>query len=229
MAGLGLAAVMTAFLFAGCISDEGTKAGDEKWTGDVDDFLRGCCGGVGIPVEYDTVTDPRDNKRYKTVKISGQRWMAENLNFETPDSSWCYNNADSNCVKYGRLYTLNAAMEACPAGWRLPYNNEWASLITMAGGSYKAGDKLKSTSGWASYYYNSNNTNGKDTYGFSALPGGYRGSGSFSSVGSYGYWWEGGQDGSYGYWSMSNTGSSVSENNYGNKSNGYSARCVTDD
>jgi uncharacterized protein (TIGR02145 family) len=35
------------------------------------------------------------------------------------------------------------------------------------------------------------NSNGKgtDEFGFSALPGGYGNSGSFNSVGNYGYWW----------------------------------------
>jgi hypothetical protein len=36
--------------------------------------------------EVGTLTDTRDSKTYKTVKIGEQIWMAENLNFEAKDS-----------------------------------------------------------------------------------------------------------------------------------------------
>ena len=32
----------------------------------------------------------------------------------------CYKGDNNNCKQYGRLYTLSAAQEACPAGWKLP-------------------------------------------------------------------------------------------------------------
>jgi uncharacterized protein (TIGR02145 family) len=111
-------------------------------------------------------TGGRDGKAYKTVVIGGKTWMAENLNVET-EGSWCYDNKESNCEKYGRLYTWNAAKTACPAGWHLPSREEWGDWARAAGGSGKygtggkAGKKLKSTYGW-------NNGNGTDDYRFSA-------------------------------------------------------------
>ena len=112
-----------------------------------------------------TLTDSRDGKTYRTVKIGDQVWMAENLNFET-DSSYCYNDSAKYCAKYGRLYEWSAAMDACPSGWHLPDTAEWRTLLDAAGGDSIAGTKLKSTSGWNS------DGNGTDDFGFTVLPAG---------------------------------------------------------
>jgi len=136
--------------------------------------------------------DSRDNKKYKTVKIGTQTWMAENLNYNA-DSSKCHKNKPDNCDKYGRLYDWNTAKTSCPKNWHLPNNAEWDTLYRFADGSsgtsspYKsktAGKYLKATSGW------NKKGNGKDKFGFAALPGGYGLShGNFKGVGDYGNWW----------------------------------------
>ena len=144
-----------------------------------------------------TFIDDRDGKAYRTVKIGTLTWMAENLNF-VMDSSVCHDNDESNCQKYGRLYNWDAAMTACPAGWRLSSDEDWVNLALAAAGKCNgrvhwkiAGLKLKSTE-WESH-----SGNGTDDVGFSALPGGFRFGpfsrslvGDFSSIGSYfGSWW----------------------------------------
>ncbi|MCL2219562.1 MAG: fibrobacter succinogenes major paralogous domain-containing protein [Chitinispirillia bacterium] len=157
VAGLVAAVVLSAVVVVGCGDDD---------------------SGGGISPNTSSCTSPG-----KTVTIGGVTWMAENLNCAT-SNSWCYGNDNSNCTKYGRLYTWDAAMTSCPSGWRLPDTADWNRLFTAAGGSSIAGSKLKSTSGWF------NNGNGTDEFGFSALPGGRRNAnGTFSSAGDDGLWW----------------------------------------
>jgi len=149
---------------------------------------------------FGTLTDSRDGQTYKTVKIGKQTWMAQNLNYQTDSGSWCYDNVDSNCVKYGRLYDWDAAMTACPAEYHLASEEDWVNLGNTVGGKRRndyhppitdwlgAGISLKAKHGWNSC--KSQCGNGSDKFGFSALPGGSRDSGGvFNGAGSYGRWW----------------------------------------
>jgi uncharacterized protein (TIGR02145 family) len=148
--------------------------------------------------------------------------MAENLNYKT-DSSWCYDNNPDNCKKYGRLYTWDAAMKACPDGWHLPDTAEWDKLVNWAGDWKTAGTKLKAQSpDW----------NGEDELGFSALPGGGRrdAGGDFVGFGGWGFWWTAtGNDVSsiyYGY--MLTDFVVVTKSDYRENDNGMSVRCLLD-
>jgi uncharacterized protein (TIGR02145 family) len=192
-------------------------------------FVAGVKYAAVAETQTSTFTDGRDGKTYKTVVIGGKTWMAENLNIET-EGSWCYDNKESNCEKYGRLYNWKAAKTACPAGWHLPLREEWGDLAKAVGGSGKygtggkAGKKLKSTSGW------NNKGNGTDDYGFSALPGGYRYTdGNFDDAGYYGHWWTAteGDAGNAYYRDMYYDHDNVNENGDG-KGIGFSVRCRGD-
>lgn len=169
-------------------------------------------------------TDSRDNKNYRTIKIGSQIWMAENLNINVKNSV-CYNNEESNCQKYGRLYYWETAKTACPSGWHLPSKDEWDILSKD-----DTGDKhLKTTNGW------NENGNGLDTYGFAAVPGGDSNSdGIFFDVGKASNWWSSSEynDG----WNVLPYGRHIYyNNNYGKrwdihnkKSALYSVRCLKD-
>ena len=71
--------------------------------------------------------DPRDGKTYGVVEIGGTKWMAENINFKTKNS-FCYEDDESLCNQYGRLYTFDAAQNACPDGWKIASESDWNSL-----------------------------------------------------------------------------------------------------
>lgn len=95
-----------------------------------------------------------------------------------------------------------------------------------AGGSSKAGTKLKATSGWSKEY---GFIAGSDTYGFSALAGGSYYYSSFEEILKEGRWWTATQFGptsannrymSYEYAEVGMSGSDMN--------NGFSVRCLQD-
>jgi len=181
-----------------------------------------------------------------TVKIGEQVWMKENLNCNVSGSK-CYNDNESNCATYGRLYNWVTAMNLpsncnssscsgqvqpkhqgiCPSGWHIPSDAEWTTLTDFVSGSSTAGTKLKSSDLWNSY---SGIPKGTDDYGFAALPGGYGYSGGlFNGVGNLGYWWSATEDDAdYAYYrSMNYYNEDVSRGNY-DESSLFSVRCLQD-
>jgi len=175
---------------------------------------------AAVSVEYGELSDDRDGQKYRTVKIGDQVWMADNLNYQT-DKSWCYEDDESKCQQYGRLYAWSAAAASCPKGWHLPSKDEWAKLVA-ATESAGASKRLKSKSGWGDY-------GGTDVYGFSALPGGLRGIfGGFSWGGLMGDWWTATDTGDAAYSrSLDHLGRVLDESRI-NKISGFSVRCLED-
>jgi uncharacterized protein (TIGR02145 family) len=214
-----------------CSPDGGVKWVFNSIGGEDGDECGDCCGDCGeefwgdaeeeddIAIDYGSLTDSRDGKVYKTVKIGEQVWMAENLNYKT-DNSWCYEDNEANCGKYGRLYVWEAAEKACPLRWHLSTEQEWNTLVAAVGGDV-AGKKLKAKSGW------NENGNGTDEFGFSALPGGNRYYGeSFHDAGKSGYWWTTTEIKSGNAYIQYMNHSENMSGHGDSKSNGYSVRCV---
>lgn len=86
--------------------------------------------------KYDgtTISDPRDeNVKYRVRSIAGNTWMDDNINFEVEGDSKCYNDEESNCEKYGRLYNAEGAKKACPDGWRLPNREDFEKAMSTEG------------------------------------------------------------------------------------------------
>ena len=165
---------------------------------------------------HNYIMDSRDGKTYKTVKIGNQVWMAENLNYET-NGSYCYEDDPEKCVKYGRLYIWESALNACPDGWHLPTKEEIETLLSYV-------QKKEETELPGFYLLRSSNL-----YGFSALLAGERyNNGKFSFFGLVAFFWSVSENGSYSAYAMSLDDLGEDYISGEDKNYGRSVRCLRD-
>ena len=164
----------------------------------------------GEPV-FGELTDARDGRVYKTVKLGSQEWMAENLNYAA-EGSLCYENDEKNCEKYGRLYNWEVALDTsnrgcgdnfsgcrlrsdfhpregiCPDGWHVPEHAEWDTLFAYAdahGEGESAADALQA-------YYRDDyleKTYSSNRFGFNVVPAGVFNGNEFSGLGTSTEFW----------------------------------------
>lgn len=137
--------------------------------------------------------DERDGNIYKTVKIGDLEWFAENFRYNC-EGATAYEDDEKNAEKYGYLYTWETAVNAAPAGWRLPTKNEIINLFDLAGGRVSA-ETLKSKTDWCKPHRGEGGC-GKDLFGFSVLPAGYRFHRvvGFVGIGLQAYFWSSDED-----------------------------------
>ena len=129
-------------------------------------------------IDYGTMTDSRDGKKYRIVNIGEQVWMAENLNYAGDGIGHCYDDVPENCEVGGRLYKWDVAKDVCPEGWHLPSKEEFETLFSAVElvyakydkAQYSFADMFKATSGWKNDY--TSWSQGLDVVGFSAVPAG---------------------------------------------------------
>jgi uncharacterized protein (TIGR02145 family) len=122
-----------------------------------------------------------------------------------PAYCWYDNNPETYKNLYGALYnwytvdTLsNGGKNVCPAGWHMPTDDEWTTLIDYLGGVNVAGGKLKET---GTDHWNSPNTGATNEIGFTALAGGLRDyEGQFVFINDRAPLWSSTQNGIYGSW-----------------------------
>ena len=160
--------------------------------------------------EEKTIIDNSHKPQQALVKIGAQTWMSKNLDVEyfkngeiIPQAktseewirfgkkgqpAWCYfDNELQKGVKTGKLYNwyaVNDPRGLAPEGWEIASLQDWNDLNDYLGGNSISGRELKSKIGW------SQNGNGRDSYNFCAIPGGYRSDDScFNVYFLSGFWW----------------------------------------
>jgi len=149
-----------------------------------------------VSYSFEYFTDKRDNKKYKTVTIGKQVWMAENLaylpelnykysDFSTTPNYYVYNYTGNSVEeaketfyykKYGVLYNWYAVSTAVPEGWKIPTKQDFEVLAQYIGSQNIGYDRNGD-----SWYYVGNQLKeeqgwgGKypNEYGFSLLPANY--------------------------------------------------------
>ena len=57
-------------------------------------FVVGCVNDPNP--EFGEMTDERDGQTYQTVTLGDQTWLGQNLNYETDNNSWCYDDDPRN-------------------------------------------------------------------------------------------------------------------------------------
>lgn len=142
---------------------------------------------VSFTTEFakDTLIDERDGQIYVIITIGNQIWMAENLNFGTNAGSYYYNDSASYANDFGRLYTWTTALYVCPAGWRLPSDEDWKELEMYLGMSSSEADSI----GWRGTDQGDQLKEGGSS-GFDAKLGGRRAvGGPYLSIDVFGYYW----------------------------------------
>jgi uncharacterized protein (TIGR02145 family) len=166
-------------------------------------FYKCIAGGWEFTLEKlneDEITDFRDGKKYKTIGIKTQLWMAENLDFDYKvkpldgDSVIYGSYTNSNCDTCGHYYTWAAAMDSAGvfSSSALGCGDEvFCSVELPVRGICPEGWHLPSSDEWEtlinamggeyaagpllkSQYDWKNDGNGSDSYAFRALPAGYR-------------------------------------------------------
>lgn len=156
------------------------------------------------------------------VSICCQSWMTKNLDVNTyrngdiiplvtDNGTWgalttgayCYYNNDSTTYAaiYGKLYNgfaVNDPRGLAPEGWHVPTDFEWTTLENCLGGNSVSGGLLKEmfTTNWTTP-----NTGATNISGFTGVPGGNRNSsGTFTFLGTDGYWWSSSASNASGAW-----------------------------
>src|SRR5262245_14268431 len=152
----------------------------------------------------------------------GKEWTTANLNVNA-SPSYCYDDAEPNCRRYGRLYTWASAQRACQSlgnSWRLPTDDEWRHMAKRYGGvSDDSADKGKAA-------FTALLSGG--TSGFNAVLGGNRSNGQYARLKAHGFYWTASHNelGSAPYYNFAQGGQALHRQAEGEKQMAISVNCI---
>ncbi|MGH9221284.1 MAG: FISUMP domain-containing protein [Vicinamibacterales bacterium] len=152
----------------------------------------------------------------------GKEWTTANLNVNAP-SSYCYDDAETNCRRYGRLYTWESAQRVCRSlggDWRLPTDDEWRQMAKRYGGvSNDSADEGRAA-------FTALMSGGRS--GFNAVLGGNRRAGEYARVEAHGLYWTASDNDSASapFYNFGKGGGALHRQLQGVKEMAISVRCV---
>ena len=194
---------------------------------------------IGQLTKADDGAAPTAAKAFKSITVGAQVWMTENLRvtafrngdpvpeaktaeewdaaYRSERAAWCYYENDAkNGEQFGILYNwyaVNDPRGLAPAGWHVPTDKEWQTLVESFGGMRAAFSRLKAPDG------------------FAAQPCGarYYKDASFNHLGTIGFWWSATKEDKWNAWYHAlHFGYSQVGRDNGGMNTGHSVRCVKD-
>lgn len=118
----------------------------------------GSISGLAFDEGKDFVfTDPRDSREYWCTTIGGTDWFKENLVYN--GSGTPLDNCEAASDVFGRFYTWDEALSACPEGWRLSSLDDWAEAAkALTGEKPDPNERFLSVAGgfMGDMYFNGN-------------------------------------------------------------------------
>lgn len=184
-----------------------------------------------VSASCSTHRSTRDQQKVGTSYSSrrmpdGKEWMTENLTV-TVGQSFCYDDVELNCRRYGRLYTWESAQRACQSlgnGWRLPTDDDWRQLAKHYGGVFDDSADSGRTA------YRALSVGGSS--GFNALLGGGRDpdAARYARLEAHGFYWTASESGSGTavFHNFGKGGLALYRQSDGEKQRAFSVRCVRD-
>ncbi len=177
---------------------------------------------TGVEGEPDLVLNGHP---YRSLQAGGLTWIGDNL-YGT-ETGTVFLNCEVLAPLFGRFYTWEEALTACPEGWRLPTAEEFDACFGTVAGDLMVNASFLKTEMWP-YRTEVAITNSTR---FNALPIGYQDLSSENyadrGFGEYAFWWTASSDGEqaeYRYIFMENP---VIQKGKGNKQSfALNVRCV---
>src|SRR5574344_16748 len=113
----------------GCEDNPTSSSSSEESSSSSSEIIMSSSSQLDAIIEGGVMLDRRDNQTYEIITLNDKIWMAQNIGYETPSGSFCYEDKETNCDDYGRLYTYEAAQSACPGGWHIATRAEFEEAM----------------------------------------------------------------------------------------------------